>query len=77
MTLLKIMSDMVIILLIWYSTIDKTPYLLRCLYFLQMDIPGLGFSTGEYYPYVFFKLNIDPLSDPQALDTHKFFGVYF
>ena len=28
-----------------------------------MDIPGLGFSSGEYYPYVSFKLNIDPLSE--------------
>ncbi|KAA0192899.1 Atp6v1c [Hyalella azteca] len=28
-----------------------------------LDIPGLGFSSGEYYPYVYFKLNIDPLSE--------------
>lgn len=28
-----------------------------------MDIPGLGFNTGEYYPYVYFKLNIDPLNE--------------
>ncbi|KAF0295258.1 V-type proton ATPase subunit C 1-A [Amphibalanus amphitrite] len=24
-----------------------------------MDMPGLGFGTGEYYPYVYFKINID------------------
>jgi len=25
----------------------------------NVDIPGLGFNTSEYYPYVYFKLNID------------------
>ncbi|KAL7642174.1 UNVERIFIED_CONTAM: hypothetical protein RMT77_006735 [Armadillidium vulgare] len=25
----------------------------------DMDIPGLGFNTAEYYPYVYFKINID------------------
>jgi V-type H+-transporting ATPase subunit C len=28
-----------------------------------VDIPGLGFSSSDYYPYVYFKLNIDPLAD--------------
>ncbi|KAF2362903.1 ATPase V1 complex subunit C [Trinorchestia longiramus] len=28
-----------------------------------VDIPGLGFSSSEYYPYVYFKLNIDPLGE--------------
>lgn len=32
-----------------------------CIYlFLQnVDIPGLGFGQSEYYPYVYYKLNID------------------
>lgn len=30
---------------------------------VDVDIPGLGFTSGEYYPYVYFKLNIDPLSE--------------
>ena len=25
----------------------------------NVDIPGMVFSTGDYYPYVFFKLNVD------------------
>lgn len=29
----------------------------------NMDIPGLGFNSAEYFPYVYFKLNIDPLSE--------------
>jgi len=29
----------------------------------NMDIPGLGFNSSEYFPYVSFRLNIDPLSD--------------
>lgn len=29
----------------------------------NMDIPGLGFNSSEYFPYVSFKLNIDPLSE--------------
>jgi len=24
-----------------------------------VDMPGLGFGTSEYYPYVYFKINID------------------
>ena len=28
--------------------------------FLQADIPaGLGFGQSDYYPYVYYKLNID------------------
>jgi len=30
----------------------------------NVDIPGLvGFNSAEYYPYVSFKLNVDPLND--------------
>lgn len=25
----------------------------------NVDIPGLGFGQSEYYPYVFYKLNVD------------------
>lgn len=28
-----------------------------------VDIPGLGFSSSEYYPYVSFKINIDMIGD--------------
>lgn len=29
-------------------------------YILQsVDIPGLGFGQQEYYPYVYYKINID------------------
>ncbi|XP_076064594.1 V-type proton ATPase subunit Vha44 [Oratosquilla oratoria] len=28
-----------------------------------VDIPGLGFSSSEYYPYVSFKINIDMIAD--------------
>jgi len=24
-----------------------------------VDIPGLGFGQSEYFPYVFYKVNID------------------
>ena len=30
-----------------------------CVHFQVMDMPGLGFGTGEYFPYVYFKINID------------------
>lgn len=29
----------------------------------NMEIPGLGFNSSEYFPYVSFKVNIDPLSE--------------
>lgn len=25
----------------------------------NVDIPGLGFGQSEYFPYVFYKLNVD------------------
>ncbi|KAG7154504.1 V-type proton ATPase subunit C-like [Homarus americanus] len=28
-----------------------------------VDIPGLGFNTSEYYPYVYFKINTDMIGD--------------
>lgn len=38
-----------------------TPHLIST-FFLppqNVDIPGLGFGQSEYYPYVFYKVNID------------------
>lgn len=29
----------------------------------SVDIPGLGFNTSEYYPYVYFKINTDMIGD--------------
>ncbi|XP_068204050.1 V-type proton ATPase subunit C [Palaemon carinicauda] len=29
----------------------------------SVDIPGLGFNTSEYYPYVSFKINTDMIGD--------------
>ncbi|MCL4132278.1 UNVERIFIED_CONTAM: hypothetical protein GTU68_066362 [Idotea baltica] len=29
----------------------------------DVDIPGLGFNTSEYYPYVYFKMNTDMIGD--------------
>ncbi|XP_066978251.1 V-type proton ATPase subunit C [Macrobrachium rosenbergii] len=29
----------------------------------SVDIPGLGFNTSEYYPYVSFKINTDMITD--------------
>lgn len=29
--------------------------------FQSVDIPGLGFGQADYYPYVYYKLNIDML----------------
>ena len=28
---------------------------------LQFDVPGLGLSTQDYHPYVFFKVNLNVL----------------
>uniref|UniRef100_A0A0P4VTA2 V-type proton ATPase subunit C n=1 Tax=Scylla olivacea TaxID=85551 RepID=A0A0P4VTA2_SCYOL len=28
-----------------------------------VDIPGLGFNTSEYYPYVYFKINTDMIGE--------------
>ncbi|KAG0729142.1 V-type proton ATPase subunit C [Chionoecetes opilio] len=28
-----------------------------------VDIPGLGFNTSEYYPYVYFKMNTDMIGE--------------
>jgi len=33
----------------------------------NMDIPGLGFNTSEYYPYVYFKMNIDMIGDHRTI----------
>lgn len=27
----------------------------------SVDIPGLGFGQADYYPYVYYKINIDML----------------
>lgn len=27
--------------------------------FQSVDIPGLGFGQSDYYPYVYYKINID------------------
>lgn len=27
--------------------------------FQSVDIPGLGFGQSEYYPYVYYKINVD------------------
>ena len=33
-----------------------------CFFFLQnVDLPGLSFGQQDYYPYVFFKLNLNLL----------------
>lgn len=29
------------------------------IYLQNVDIPGLGFGQSEYFPYVFYKLNVD------------------
>jgi len=28
-------------------------------FFQSVDIPGLGFGQAEYFPYVYYKINID------------------
>lgn len=28
-------------------------------FFQNVDIPGLGFGQSEYYPYVYYKINVD------------------
>ena len=34
----------------------------------QADIPaGLGFGQGEYYPYVYFKINIDMIGNQSVM----------
>lgn len=36
------------------------------LFFLQnVDIPGLGFGQSEYYPYVYYKINVDMIETKQ------------
>lgn len=37
--------------------------LIEKLYLQTVDIPGLGFNTSEYYPYVSFKINTDMIGD--------------
>ena len=38
------------------------------LIFFQIEMPaGLGFSNAEYYPYVYYKLNIDMISSTTSL----------
>lgn len=29
------------------------------LFFQSVDIAGLGFGQADYYPYVYYKINID------------------
>ena len=37
-------------------------------YLLQMEMPaGLGFSNAEYYPYVYYKVNLDMISSAGSL----------
>jgi len=34
----------------------------------EADIPaGLGFGQGEYYPYVYFKINIDMIGNQSVM----------
>ena len=36
--------------------------------YFQADIPaGLGFGQGEYYPYVYFKINIDMIGNQSVM----------
>lgn len=32
-------------------------------FFQNVDIPGLGFGQSEYFPYVYYKLNVDMLEN--------------
>ena len=35
---------------------------------VEIEMPaGLGFSNAEYYPYVYYKLNIDMISSTTSL----------
>ncbi|XP_013388219.1 V-type proton ATPase subunit C 1-B [Lingula anatina] len=45
-----------------YSHLDNTAYTAE----KEIDIPGLGLASQEYYPYVFYKINVD------MLDVAKF-----
>lgn len=39
---------------------SKQLFTIFLFFFLQnVDIPGLGFGQSEYFPYVYYKLNID------------------
>lgn len=33
----------------------------------QVDMAGLGFGSSEYYPYVFYKLNIDMVENKPTI----------
>lgn len=35
----------------------------KFLIFQNVDIPGLGFGQSEYFPYVYYKLNVDMLEN--------------
>ena len=38
------------------------------IFHFQADIPaGLGFGQGEYYPYVYFKINIDMIGNQSVM----------
>jgi len=32
----------------------------------SVDIPGLGFGQSEYYPYVYYKINVDMIDSTKA-----------
>lgn len=36
-------------------------WLLTLLLLQSVDIPGLGFGQSEYFPYVYYKINVDML----------------
>ena len=54
-----------------YLSLSVNPYILyinQSIYLGSDDIPtGLGFGQGEYYPYVYFKINIDMVSTTSVI----------
>lgn len=34
-------------------------YILVSFLFQMMDIPGLNINQGDYYPYVYYQMNLD------------------
>ena len=53
-----------------YCTTCTTVLHVQCTYILgSEDIPtGLGLGQGEYYPYVYYKMNIDMIATTSVLN---------
>ena len=49
----------------WWLPFDNFS---NILFIFQMEMPaGLGFSNAEYYPYVYYKVNLDMISSAGSL----------